>query len=45
MENSKMRSESSEYTWKAKAILIHLESHLEERVQEVWERIRMRTTG
>ena len=29
MEHSKMRSESSECTWIAKAILIHLESYLE----------------
>ena len=41
IECSKMRSESSEFTWRAKAILIHLESYLEERAQEVWERIRM----
>ena len=41
MEHSKMRSESSECTWKAKAILIHLESYLEECAPEVWERNRM----
>ena len=28
MEYSKMRSESIEYTWKTKGILIHLESYL-----------------
>ena len=36
-----MRSESSACTWNAKAILIHLESYLEECAQEVWERNRM----
>ena len=41
MEFSKMRSESSECTWNAKAILIHLESYLEDCAQEVWERNRM----
>ena len=41
MEYSKMRSESSECTWKAKAILIHLERNWEEGAQEVWERHRM----
>ena len=41
MEYSKTRSESSECTWNAKAILIHLESYLEECAQEVWERNRM----
>ena len=41
MEHSKMRSGSSECTWNAKAILIHLESYLEECAQEVWERNRM----
>ena len=41
MEYSKMRSESSECTWKAKAILIHLERNWEECAQEVWERHRM----
>ena len=41
MEYSKMRSESSECTWSAKAILIHLENYLEARAQEVWERNRM----
>ena len=30
MEYSKMRSESSECTWIAKAILIHLDNYLEE---------------
>ena len=30
-----MRSESSACTWNAKAILIHLESYLEECAQEV----------
>ena len=39
MEHSKMRSESSEYTWNAKAILILLENHLEECA--VWDRNRM----
>ena len=38
MEYSKMRSESSECTWNANAILIHLESYLKECAQEVWER-------
>ena len=38
MEYSKMRSESTEYAWKAKDVLIHLESHLEEPAREVWER-------
>ena len=37
MEYSKMRSESSDCTWKAKAIWIHLESS-EKCAQEVWER-------
>ena len=41
MKYSKIRSELSEYTWKAKASLIHLESYLEERAQEVWERSMM----
>ena len=41
MEHSKMRSESVEYMWKAKALLSHLESFIEERAQEVWERNRM----
>ena len=36
MNYSKMRSESSEYTWKAKVILIHLENYLEESAQDVW---------
>ena len=38
MEYSKMRSESSECTWNGQAMLIHLESYLEECTQEVWER-------
>ena len=41
MEYSKIRSESSEYTWNAKANLDHLESYLEGCAQEVWERNRM----
>ena len=41
LEDSKMRSESSECTWKAKAILIHLERNREECAQEAWERHRM----
>ena len=41
MEYSKMRSESSECTWNAKAILILVKSNLEECAQEVWERNRM----
>ena len=41
MENSKMRSESSECTWNTKAIWIHLENYLEECTQEVCERNRM----
>ena len=46
-----MRSESSEYTWKAKVLLIDLENYLEEHaqklwmyekhVEEIWERNRM----
>ena len=38
MEYSKMRSEPSEYMWRTRVILIHLESHFEERAEEVWER-------
>ena len=38
MEYSKIRSELSEYTWKAQASLIHLESYLDERAQEVLEK-------
>ena len=34
----KMRSESSECTWKTQVILIHLENYFEERAQKVWER-------
>ena len=41
IEYSRMRSESSECTWNAKTILIHLDSYLEECAQEVWERDRM----
>ena len=41
MECSKMRLESSEYTWKTKAILIYWESYFEERAQAVCERNRM----
>ena len=39
MEYSKMRSESSVFTWKAKVSMIHLESYMEECAQDVWERI------
>ena len=38
MEHSKMRSESSEFSWRAKAILIHLKNYFEECAQEVWVR-------
>ena len=40
MEYSKMRSESSEYVWKTRVILIliHSESYFGRHAQEVWER-------
>ena len=38
MEYSKSRSESSEYTWKANAILTNLENYFKARAQEVCER-------
>ena len=38
-EHAKMRSESSECTWNAEAMLIHLESYLEECAQKVWKEI------
>ena len=38
MGYSRMRSEPSEYLWVTEVIWIHLESHFEERTQEVWER-------
>ena len=41
MESSQMRSESSEYMSKTKAILIPLESYFGKYAQEVWEKHRM----
>ena len=38
MECSQMRSESSEYRWKTRVILIHLENYFGKYAQEVWER-------
>ena len=38
MEYSEMRSEASEYMWKTRAILIHLENYFGKYAQEVWER-------
>ena len=38
MEDSKMRSERSEYMWKTRVILIHLENHFGKQAQEIWER-------
>ena len=38
MEYSKMRSEPSEYTWKTRVILIHLENYFGKYAQDVWER-------
>ena len=38
MECSKMRSEPSEYMWKTRVILIHLENYFGKYAQEVWER-------
>ena len=35
---SKMRSEPSEYMWRIRVILIHMESYFKERAQDVWER-------
>ena len=41
MEYSKMRSEPSEYMWKTRVLLIHLENYFGKYAQEVWERNRM----
>ena len=38
MEHSKTRSGPSEYGWKTRVILIHLENYFEKYAQEVWER-------
>ena len=38
MEYSMMRSEPSEYMWKTRVILIHLENYFGKYAQEVWER-------
>ena len=38
MGYSKMRSEPSEYFWKTRVILIHLENYFGKYAQEVWER-------
>ena len=37
MEYAMMRSEPSEYMWKTRVILIHLESYYGKYAQEVWE--------
>ena len=41
MRCSKMRSEPSEYMWKTRVMLTHLESNFGNYAQEGWERIRM----
>ena len=38
MEYAKIRSEPSEYMWKTRVILIHLERYFGKYAQEVWER-------
>ena len=38
MEDSKMRSEPSEYMRNTRVILIHLENYFGKYAQEIWER-------